>query len=92
MAREEWPVMSWIHNGGNAAEPPLDAEGWRAIIRGVSPRLIVILVARPGGEWFLDTAQENPPLAVGHGPFPIEPVDHKHDVRAALTAAGKPVI
>ena len=85
------PILQWRTRKGRLATPPADANEWKGIIAGISRILLVRLVSKPRGRWWISKAEENPPQ-IGAGPYRIAPIDRRDEVRKALQDAGKPVV
>jgi len=85
------PIVEWRTRKGGTATPPADANEWKGIIAGISPILLVRLVSKPRGRWWVSKAEENPPRIYA-GPHRLAPIDRRDEVRKALQDAGKPVV
>lgn len=86
------PIVYWKTNEGAGATPPADTKEWVSIIASVSPILLVELVSREDGSWWVGKANETPPQ-LGGGPYQ-EPLtkDRRREVTEALRRARKPVV
>lgn len=85
--RLQGPVVSWLN------DRPHDWEEWETIIREkVGSATRVILVSNGRGQWRVSDA-DLPPVFVGPGSrAETASIDCREAVKAALRAAGKPIL
>jgi len=88
---DKGPMIDWLDNDRNVAEAPYDALDWIAIIRRLGPGIRVVFISDGHGRSRVPEADQLP-WDVGSGPYETRPIDRSGDVRAALLAAGKPIV